>query len=156
MQNNLDYRDALYMKECLRDQDCFNTTIEIKRCVGLNKKINYPGEKPELIRQSIFTRAEIKPITLGEIENSGGDLIVGDLEIRCNIELQSGQLEEHYIPAGDKIDAKRVADIIKINIPYQGEWYVIGIPEPCQIRDTQGVTFWNASIRRIKTGANER
>ncbi len=154
MQNNITYRDSNYMRDCLRDQDCFHTTIEIKRCSGLNKNVSYPGAKAELIRRSIYTRAEIKPITLGEVENSGGNLIVGDLEIRCDVELRGGQVEDYHISAGDKIDPDLIADVVKMGIPYQGEWYVIGIPEPAQIKDTQGVIFWNVNIRRIKTGSH--
>ena len=153
MQNNLDYRDAQYMQECLRDQDCFNTTIEIKRCSGLNKRQGYPGAKAELIRRSIFTRAEVKPITLGEVENSGGNLIVGDLEIRCDIELRGGQVPEHHDSPGAKIDPMLIADLVTLDIPYQGTWYVIGVPEPGQIKDSQGVVFWNINIRRIRTGS---
>ena len=151
MQNALEFRDAHYLNECLLDQDCFATTLEIQRCIGLNKRTGYPGEQAEVIRKSIFIHAEIKAIPLGVIEEAGGTLVVGDLEFRSPIEIQGSQEKEGYNPLGDNIDPDLVADIIVVKgTPYQGRWFAIGVPEPGQVIEGQKALFWNVNIRRLK------
>ncbi len=149
--SGLEYRDFHYFQDTLDDEDALYADIEIKRCVGINAKEGYPGELPLVMRNSIFVRAEVKPITIGETESHGGINHVSDLSIRCWIELRGSQQKDWEY--GDKLNPTTVADIITIDAPYQGDWYVVGIPEPGVLVAGQGPMFWTANIRRIRRGA---
>ena len=152
MTQQIEFKDVQVFQDALDDQDTVMSTIEIKRCESISYASTYPGEKPTVTRRSIFTRAEVKPIALGETDLKGGNIAVGDLEIRCNVEIRGSQQKEWDV--GDKKNPETVSDIIALfESPYQGEWYVLGIPEPGQIRSGQFPLFWNVNIRRIKTGA---
>jgi hypothetical protein len=149
--SGLDYRDIHYFNDALEDQDALMLDIEIKRCVGLITQDGYPGEQPEVLRNSIFVRAEVKPISMGEVENHGAINLVSDLSIRCWIELHGSQQKDWEY--GDKLNPATVADIIVVDAPYQGEWFVVGIPEPGVLVGGQDPMFWTANIRRIRRGA---
>lgn len=153
MQPTLDPRDAQYMAECLADQDSFMYDVEIRRCKSIDPITAYPGDKPDMTRNSIYTRAEITLITLPEAKRAGGTIIYGDLRIRCDVELR-GSNPSGDLDYGDKMNPDNVADIIHIDAPYQGDWYVVGVPEPGQLTSSQTPSFWNAFIRRIKTGSH--
>jgi len=149
--SGLEYRDAIYFNDALDDQDALMLHIEIQRCVGIVSRDAYPGELPEIMRNSIFVRAEVKPIAIGESENHGGINLVADLSIRCWLELRGSQQKDWEY--GDKMNPSTVADIIAIDAPYQGKWYVVGIPESGVLIGAQEPMFWTANIRRIKGGA---
>lgn len=150
----LDYRDYHYMDECLRDQDSLMIDVEIQRCVGLNKNTSYPGEKAEILRKSIYTRVEIKLMTLREVEKLGGMVVEGDLQIRSAVELRGGN-QKVAGDIGDKNNPDNVADIIRITgVPYQGEWVVSSIPEHGVLVSSQGAMFYNAYLTRVKGTAN--
>lgn len=148
----LEYRDVHTFQDALDDQDALMLDIEIRRCVGINRNTTYPGDKPEILRNSIFLRAEVKPIALGETESHGGILLVGDLHIRCPLELRGSQQKDWEY--GDRMNPSTVADIVIIDAPYQGDWYVVGVPEAGRLLGGQGAMFWNGNIRRIRGGAS--
>lgn len=148
----LEFRDKHYFQEAIDDQDSLMLDIEIRRCIGINSASGYPGEPPSVLRNPIFTRAEVKPISLGEIETHGAINVVGDLSIRSGVELFGSQQKDWEY--GDKINPKTVADIIIMETaPYQGSWYVVGVPEPGLLEGAQDPVFWRANIRRIRGGA---
>jgi hypothetical protein len=147
----LEFKDRVYFDGALEDQDSLMMDIEIRRCIGINANASYPGDKPEILRNSIFVRAEVKPIALGEVEAHGGIQLVSDLNIRSWFELRgTNQKDWEY---GDKVNPSTIADIILLDAPYQGEWYVVGVPEAGVLVAGQDPMFWNVNIRRIKRGA---
>lgn len=147
----LEFRDKNYFLDCLEDQAPFFKDIIIKRCVGINDRSNYPGEASEMLFQNIYTSAEIKPIPLGEIKKRGGVLVVGDLEIKSVILLKGVNPKDPWY--GDGKNPETVADSIIVDAPYQGEWYVVGIPLNAQLVAGQGALFSSAAIRRKILGA---
>lgn len=155
MRPQLEFRDAIHFDECLRDQDSLMLDVCILRCIGINETSSYPGNPPEMMRSNIFTRAEVKPIPMGEESRNGAILAVGDLLMRIDVALRGVQGNEYPLYTG-KIDPVNVADILKIDAPYQGEWFVVGIPEPGQLNANQEPLFWNVNIRRIRRGNNGR
>jgi hypothetical protein len=148
----LEFYDAHYFRDALSDQDSLMVDVEIRRCIGINKNTDYPGEKPEVLRNSIFTRAELRITSLQEVTRTGGVLMAGDMQMRCDVELRGGGGEQPELDFGDKFNAQNVADIISVKAPFQGDWYVVGVPETAQLVTQQGAIFWNAYIRRVKTG----
>lgn len=149
----LEFADAHYMQDCIADQDSLNVDVEIKRCVGLNKRDSYPGAAPEVLRNTIYTRAEVKIVPLREIPRHGGLLVTGDVAIRCVVELR-GVSPQGDLDYGDKENPDTVADIVTLNAPHQGDWYVVGVPEHAQLMSQQGAVFYNAFLRRVKTGTH--
>lgn len=151
----LEPRDILLFEEGWNDEDSLLLDIRIKRCVGMEDRSNYPGEVPKLIFNSIFTRAAVKTIPIGEVKEGNGLVMVGDLLITTRIELRGPQPKgDGVIPPNSKMDPTNVADHVFIDAPYQGEWFVAGIPQPL---DMLGLTpnIWQVNIRRIKGGRNE-
>lgn len=147
----LDYSDIHYMDECLKDLASLMYDIEILRCVGINKHVDYPGDAPEILRKSIFVSAELRIAPLSESPRNGGTLVMGDMDIRSPIQLRGGNPEEGDY--GDKFNPDNVGDLIKIQAPLQGTWFVVGVPEEARLIAPGGAVFWRGFIRRIRSGS---
>lgn len=148
----LEYKDIGQFQEALNDQDSMLMEIEVNRCTAITRNDAYPGDKPTIVRTVIYTRAEIKVIPIGEIEDAGGILMAGDLLIRTGIELR-GSNQKDPNDVGDKTNPETIADVLTLSPPYQGQWFVVGIPEPGELLNLQAPIFRNVNIRRIKIGA---
>ena len=147
----LDFSDLNYFRDAIADQDSLMIDIIIRRCIGLNKDNGYPGARPEVLRNNIYTRAELSLAVINETSRQGGGLLVGDLHIRCDVQLRGGG-DPGETDYGDKINPANVADIITIGVPYQGDWYVVGAPQFGELVNHHEPVFYNAFLRRIRTG----
>ena len=69
-------------------------------------------------------------------------------DIDLVLDLINGEAWEQIVSELASWHPADIADIIELGAPYQGEWYVIGIPEAGRVVEGYVSSFWNVNIRR--------
>jgi hypothetical protein len=140
----LEFRDAHYMAECLRDQNQLLVNVIIRRCVLVERKDEYPDSPLVPRYENISIKADVREVPMSEIAHSGGLLLTGDLIIWSREEIRGPTAVR------DHGDPKAYADTFLIN---GQEYVVVGVPFTGRGVDP-AVLGYTANIRRRQTGGN--